>query len=208
MSARRHESARLLQERVLALDERSVRPGHSLWHQAVGVMVHRGAAALAGARSEPHPVLAGTVTDWVNANAKDTKVFGNLSKARAQITGSICVYLARYAPGPDARYLGTEIAYDLEGERGRIDLAWLVPDLGVVIDEIKTQSWTNLAVDDEMLAQVHRYRRFGISEWGDAFAGVRFLPLRFPSEMRFVEPDGTVQWLSESVAAQMARTAA
>lgn len=208
MAARRHEIAARLYDEVLSAPDRSVRPGNSAWHQAVGVMVHRAAGEFAERRHLAAPLLAQEVTEWVSLNAKDTKVFGNLSKARMQITGSACVYLTMHAPGPHAQYLGSEISYDIDGVRGRIDLAWFVPDLGVVIDEIKTQSWTNLAVDARMLEQVHRYRVFGVGEWGDMFAGVRFLPLRFPSEMRFVTPDGGVHLLAESPAAMAVRSAA
>ena len=207
MAAKRQEIAKRLHGDVTKAADREIRPGMSNWHQAVGVMVHRAAGSLAEHRHLPPSDLAGVVTDWVNANAKDTKVFGNLAKARAQITGCACLYLSRYAPGLEAEYLGTEIEYHLNGDHGRVDLAWSVPGLGIVIDEIKTQSWTNLAVDDRMLEQVERYRRFGVAEWGDHFAGVRFLPLRFPSEMRFLGSAGAVESLTTSIAASVRRAA-
>lgn len=208
MAARRHEIAHRLYDEVLRSEPRSVRPGMSRWHQAVGMMVHRAAGDFAERRGLAAPVLAQQVTEWVNLHAKDTTVFGNLSKARSQITGATCVYLTRHAPGAHAQYLGAEISYDVDGVRGRVDLAWFVPGLGVVIDEIKTQSWTNLAVDARMLEQVHRYRVFGVGEWGEGFAGVRFLPLRYPTEMRFVTPDGDVHNLAQSPAASAVRNAA
>jgi hypothetical protein len=201
MSPRHRTAARL--HAALAKEARVVRPGMSNWHVAVGTLVHQCAGALAEHRGEPPTLIAQRATEWVNGHARDTRVFGNLAKARAQITSCACSYLHRYAPGPDAQYLGSEVR--LGG--GRVDLAWFVPDLGVVIDELKTTAWVRLSVDATMLAQPQRYRRFGVAEWGDRFAGVRFLPLRNPGEARFIDPAGTVHRLAESVAAALTRAA-
>jgi hypothetical protein len=175
----------------------TVRPGQSTWHLAVGRLVHRCAGELAEHRSEPRTVLAGRIIEWVNLAARDTHVFGNLPKARAQITSMTGAYLFAHAPGPQAQYIGAEVSFD----GGRLDLAWFVPDFGVVIDELKTTSWVRLGVDNTMLAQAQRYREYGNSEWGDLFAGVRFLPLLNPHEARFIDASGAVERLGDSPAA-------
>ena len=173
-----------------------MRPGMSNWHITIGQLVHRCAGELAEHRSESPTTLARLATEWVNEHAKDTAVFGNLSKARSQVGSLTCAYLQRYAPGTDAQYLGTEIRLG----NHRIDLAWFVPDLGIIIDELKTTAWVSLRVDSSMLAQPQTYRELGLAEWGDLFAGVRFLPLRNPGEARFVNRDGTVDPLASSAA--------
>lgn len=181
-----------------------VRPGMSTWHVAIGALVHQCAGALAEYRGEQPGVIAQRATEWVNLAARDTRVLGNLAKARAQITSLACAYLHRYAPGQDAEYLGAEIAF----KGGRVDLAWSIPGLGVVIDELKTTAWVRLNVDATMLAQPQRYREFGVQKWGSGFAGVRFLPLRNPGEARFVAPDGSVHRLDDSAAAHVRKDAA
>ena len=185
-------------------EARSVRPNMSTWHVSVGQLVHRCAGDLAEHRSETRTVLAGRITEWVSAAAKDTRVFGNLPKARAQITSMAGAYLFTYAPGPDAQYLGAEVTFD----GGRLDLVWFVPDFGVVIDELKTTSWVRLGVDATMLKQCQRYREYGLTEWGDLFAGVRFLPLLNPHEARWIDPSGTVSRLDVSSARALTKQAA
>lgn len=185
-------------------EERLIRPGMSTWHIAIGQLVHRCAGELAEHRNEPRTVLVGRIVEWVNAAAKDTRVFGNLAKARAQITSMAGAYLFSYAPGPDAQYIGAELAFD----GGRVDLAWFVPDFGVVVDELKTTAWVRLGVDAKMLEQAQRYRQFGVSEWDDLFAGVRFLPLLNPQEARFIDPTGAVCRLTDSPAQHVGRAAA
>ncbi|SOC50404.1 hypothetical protein SAMN05660748_3152 [Blastococcus aggregatus] len=181
-----------------------VRPGMSTWHVAIGSLVHQCAGALAEHRGEQSGVIAQRATEWVNSAARDTRVFGNLAKARAQITSLACAYLHRYAPDADADYLGAEIPFD----GGRVDLVWSIPGLGVVIDELKTTAWVRLNVDASMLAQPQRYREFGVQKWGSGFAGVRFLPLRNPGEARFISADGEVHRLTDSPAATVRKDAA
>ncbi|HXH80409.1 hypothetical protein [Nocardioides sp.] len=187
-----------------ASGEGSVRPGMSNWHIAVGQLVHRCAGDLAEHRGESRNVLAGRITEWVNAAAKDTRVFGNLAKARAQISSMAGAYLFTYAPGPDAQYIGAELAFD----GGRIDLAWFVPEFGIVIDEIKTTAWVRLGVDATMLEQSQRYRTYGADKWDDLFAGVRFLPLLNPHEARFIDSTGGIHRLAESPAQAITEAAA
>jgi hypothetical protein len=182
----------------------AVHPGMSDWHIAIGALVHQCAGALAEHRREQSGVIAQRAIEWVNLAARDTKVFGNLAKARAQITSLACAYLHRYAPGADAEYLGAEIPFN----GGRVDLVWSIPGLGIVIDELKTTQWVRLNVDAAMLAQPQRYREFGAEKWGSDFAGVRFLPLRNPGEARFINADGTVHRLDTSPAADVRKVAA
>lgn len=200
----RHVTAARLHGTSGSKTARDVRPGMSDWHIAIGSLVHQCAGALAEHRGEQPGVIAQRSTEWVNLAARDTKVFGNLAKARAQVTSLACAYLHRYAPGTDAEYLGAEIPFD----GGRVDLVWSIPGLGVVIDELKTTAWVRLNVDAAMLAQPQRYREFGVQQWGTRFAGVRFLPLRNPGEARFITPDGVVHRLDGSPAAHVRRDAA
>lgn len=197
MTARHVTAARLHGSRSKTTGD--VRPGMSDWHVAIGSLVHQCAGALAEHRGDQSSVIAQRATQWVNLAARDTRVFGNLAKARAQITSLACAYLHRYAPGAQAEYLGAEIPFD----GGRVDLVWSIPGLGVVIDELKTTAWVRLNVDAAMLAQPQRYRQFGAEKWGSGFAGVRFLPLRNPGEARFITADGTVYRLDDSPAARL-----
>jgi hypothetical protein len=169
------------------------------WHVVVGALVHRCAAELAEHRGEDPGTLAQRATEWANLAARDTRVLGNLAKARAQIASYACVYLHQYAPGGNAKYLGSEVRFD----GGKVDLIWSIPRLGVVIDELKTTAWVRLSVDAAMLVQPQRYREFGVQKWGKRFAGVRFLPLRNPREARFISADGTVHRLDDSPAATL-----
>ena len=208
MTARHVQAARLHKSNSKSKSPKEtaggIRPGMSDWHIAIGQLVHRCAGDLAEYRSAPRNVLAGHIVEWVNAAAKDTRVFGNLPKARAQITSMAGAYLFQYAPGSDAQYIGAELSFD----GGRIDLAWFVPGFGIVIDELKTTAWVRLGVDAKMLGQAQRYREFGASEWGDMFAGVRFLPLLNPHEARFIDPTGGVARLSDSPARVITEVAA
>jgi hypothetical protein len=174
------------------------------WHVAIGALVHQCAGALADHRGEQPGVIAQRATEWVNSAARDTRVFGNLAKARAQITSLACAYLHRYAPDANADYLGAEIAFG----GGRVDLVWSIPGFGVVIDELKTTAWVRLNVDATMLDQPQRYRTFGVQKWNSGFAGVRFLPLRNPGEARFISADGTVHRLDGSPAGLLQKDAA
>lgn len=181
-----------------------IRPGMSAWHVAIGQLVHQCAGDLAEHRNESRPALAGRIVEWVNSSAKDTRVFGNLPKARAQISSMTGAYLFKYAPGPEAQYLGSEISFD----GGRIDLAWSIPGFGVVIDELKTTAWVRLGVDATMLEQSQRYRTYGADKWDELFAGVRFLPLLNPHEARFIDSTGTVHRLADSPASAITEAAA
>lgn len=163
----------------------STRPGHKTWHVAVGNFVHACCAAHADLRNLPSHEVALSVIEWVNAHARHAQVFGNLPKARATIASNANAYLTQYAPGPDANFLGAEI----EVEGGRIDLAWFVPDLGIVVDEIKTVRQVHLRTDNPGIAQCHRYVDAGLAQWGDQFAGVRYLPLSHPADALFITRD-------------------
>lgn len=205
----RHQQAALLHKTAKKTSAEpapngGIRPGMSDWHIAIGQLVHRCAGELAEERDQSRTALAGRITEWVNAAAKDTRVFGNLPKARAQISSMAGAYLFTYAPGSDAQYIGAEVSFD----GGRLDLVWFVPDLGVVIDELKTTAWVRLGVDNTMLEQAQRYRKYGAGQWDDLFAGVRFLPLLNPHEARFIDSTGAVHRLAESRAQVIKEVAA
>lgn len=179
-----------------------VRPGMKDWHLLIGDLVHECAGTLAEHRCESPAALAGLAAEWVNTHARDTANLGNLAKARAQVGSLTCAYLMRYAPGPDAQYLGAELRLGTK----RVDLAWFIPDFGVVIDELKTTNTVKLSLDSLMLAQPRDYAVLGATEWGHLFAGVRFLPLRNPHQAVWITADGNTTPLWESPAAAITTT--
>lgn len=174
------------------------------WHHTVGNLVHECCAAHAELRHLPAHEVAGSVIEWVNVHARETRTLGNLAKARAAIASNANVYLTQYAPDQDAQFLGAEIPV----EGGRIDLAWFVPDLGVVVDELKTVRQVHLHADNPGIKQCHRYVEAGVKEWGDLFAGVRYLPLALPHQALFIDATGVERPLAASVAVVVRKQAA
>lgn len=171
------------------------------WHTAVGRLVHACCAAHADLRHLPAHEVAASVIEWVNENARQTQSLGNLMKARAAIASNANVYLTQYAPDADAQFLGAEVPV----EGGRIDLAWFVPDLGIVVDELKTVRQVHLHADNPGVSQCHRYVDAGVKEWGDLFAGVRYLPLAHPKQALFIDATGAERALAASPAAAVVR---
>lgn len=171
------------------------------WHSAVGRLVHACCADLADRRHLPAHEVAVSVLEWVNTHARDTKSLGNLMKARAAISSNANVYLTQHAPDADAQFLGAEVPV----EGGRIDLAWFVPDLGVVIDELKTVRQVHLHADNLGIQQCHRYVDAGVKEWGDLFAGVRYLPLAHPDQALYIDAAGVERTLATSAAGAVVR---
>ncbi|MCL2612398.1 MAG: hypothetical protein FWD95_04105 [Nocardioidaceae bacterium] len=202
MVLKHHHAARLHAEAGLTGTEF---PAHeSNWHQTVGQLVHHCCADHANLRHLPAHELAQRVIDWASVNVKATRTLGNLAKARAAIASNANVYLTRYAPGPDAQFLGAEIPV---GD-GRIDLAWFIPDFGVLVDELKTVRQVHMHADNPGITQCHGYVDAGLAEWGDLFAGVRYLPLSIPSQALFFAPDHGTHTLSRYTPADVIRQVA
>lgn len=99
-----------------------------------------------------------------------------------RVTTAAGSYLARYRPGPDVAFVGTEVPV----KGGRIDIAWRHPHLGTFFDEIKTSRHPQAVLAGDDLEQVSRYVRSGVVLHGSRFAGVRYIPLLNPSGAQFV----------------------
>lgn len=91
---------------------------------------------------------------------------------RMQVASAAGTYLRRFSP--DAELIGVERPLGA----GVADLVWS-HDGSIVIDEIK--SGTCVLGDPPLVAQVARFLDGGRGEWGEAFSGVRLVPLSKPS---------------------------
>lgn len=103
--------------------------------------------------------------------------------------GHAAAYLRRYAPIDPWRLLGCEF----DTGNGRVDLAWEDTSNGTVLyDEIKTTNRPVAMVPPAWLTQVARYTNAGQEQHGDAFAGVRLVPLGSLHLLSLFRPGGTV----------------
>lgn len=110
--------------------------------------------------------LAGAMTSGENVNRRRVLA--------ATGAGHAAAYLRRYAPVAPWALLGCEF----DTGNGRVDLAWQHTETGQVFyDEIKTTNRPVGSIPPEWLEQVHRYATAGADQHGDAFAGVRLVPL-------------------------------
>jgi hypothetical protein len=97
--------------------------------------------------------------------------------------GAAMLYLTRFAPVPSCEFVGAEAPV----EGGQVDLVWRHADGGVFFDELKTNRVRVDAQPNGMFAeQSSRYACAGRSLFGDAFAGVRIVPVLYPSRALFV----------------------
>lgn len=119
---------------------------------------------------------------------------GRLAAARVRIAGMSAVYVRDYLPPRPTAFLGAETAVG----RGRVDLCWNDPNLGVFFDEIKTFRQTPTHLDRPTAAQIDRYLEAGRQSYGDRFAGVRLLTLANRHASKHVTPDGSFMPLAES----------
>ena len=92
----------------------------------------------------------------------------------AETVGLAHQYLTVLAPGAPWRLVGVEV----ETGRGPVDLVWANDiDGRVLFDEIKTSRQPTRAVPNKWAQQVRRYAEGGLAQHGEAFAGVRLLPI-------------------------------
>lgn len=73
---------------------------------------------------------------------------------------------------------------------GVADLLWRSPEGEMLIDEVKVAGLARVLEDARTRAQIDRYRRWGRSEFGDQFVGVRLLALAGPTRSRWYPPTG------------------
>lgn len=83
-------------------------------------------------------------------------------------------------------FLGSEVKLGT----GRVDLIWRTPNGRIVIDEVKVTASGAVVDDADTIGQVRRYNDAATSTWGDAFVGVRLLPLTAPGWALWCSPTG------------------
>ncbi|NYE35657.1 hypothetical protein F4692_000761 [Nocardioides cavernae] len=143
------------------------------WDVRIGILTHRVIGIVAPQAqhlpSAEHPAL---IRATVGSIVSDRSL-GRLDRARTRITGLTTQYLREFLPPPSVEFLGTE----LMAGRGRVDLAWRHPTLGVWFDELKTWRHSQAGLDDPTWRQITRYLDAGTTTYADQFAGVRLLTL-------------------------------
>ena len=167
------------------------------WDARVGILTHKVVGDVAsqaqwGGPSQ-YPAL---VREAVGRIVKD-KTLGRLDRARTRVTGLTSQYLREFLPPPRAQFLGTEFA----AGKGRVDLAWQDPELGVWFDELKTWRHAQVGLDDATWRQVRRYLDAGTTTYGDNFAGLRLLTLGNLRACVFISRQGLIEDLTASVLA-------
>lgn len=110
------------------------------------------------------------------------------------VAGFAVEYLRGVArPRPPWQFLAAEAP----AEGGSVDLAWEHTITGAVLyDEIKTTEVARSRADNEWIAQCLRYAGAGAAQHGDAFLGVRLLPLGSMNTAAFITASGTILPLS------------
>lgn len=113
--------------------------------------------------------------------------------ARQRLLTATSVYLRYFVPGPEWRFVGSEVAVP----GARLDLVFEAVDGRVMADEIKTGrlSATEQAGFEE---QIQRQLRGGGELYGTDFAGVRGLLLWAPSRSFIAHADGQRELLLEA----------
>jgi hypothetical protein len=102
-------------------------------------------------------------------------------------------YLTLLAPDPSWTLLDIEA----DSGDGPVDVAWIQPATGqVFFDEIKTSRGGHRNLPVAWIAQCARYAKAGAEGFGDAFAGVRLMPLNAPRLTSLVTPDGRCSRIS------------
>lgn len=92
----------------------------------------------------------------------------------------------RLAPPLTWSFVGGEL---LAGG-GRVDVVWQDRRGRRLVDEVKTAGFGRVLEDADVVAQVDRYRRWGLQQWEQQFLGVRVLALAGPLRSRFWPPAG------------------
>jgi hypothetical protein len=106
------------------------------------------------------------------------------NRTRAEAVTAACRYITRLAP-LRATWLGSEIPLD----HSIPDLAWWTP-AGVFFDEIKTGNIGTRGFASGVIDQAARQASDGQARAGDAFIGVRLIPIRMPQAAILVTADG------------------
>ena len=150
---------------------------------AVGSGTHRLVAVVheAGLR-QPAP---GELIEILRSQPLPKTAF--VAATRQALLAATASYFRFFAPGPDWRLLGYEVA----APGVRFDLVFGHAETGeIVIDELKTRRWGGIGPDDATVAQIERYLKAGNERYEAAFGGVRLLFLNAPSDSRFFTADG------------------
>lgn len=170
------------------------RHDETMWDARIGALAHK----VVGKVAEPAQWVA--VEDYASlvrpvvAEVVSSRDLGRLDRARTRVTGLTIQYLREFLPPPNVQFLGTEIA----AGRGRVDLCWEHPTVGVWFDELKTWRHTLPGLDDATWQQITRYLDAGTTTYGDAFAGLRLLTLGNRRASVTVTRQGLVEDLADS----------
>lgn len=143
------------------------------WDRRVGMLTHKVIGQVAPVAQSQEPGDLRSLVRGVVAQTVKGKELGRLDRARTRVTALTLQYLREFLPPAPVVFLGTELA----AGRGRVDLAWQHPTVGVWFDELKTWRHTQVGFDDDTWTQVHRYLDAGTTTYGETFAGLRLLTL-------------------------------
>lgn len=143
----------------------------------------------AGVGMRVHQLIGFCLANGVDAGAAARAMFAAdplggtlMSSVRTRCSSATAQYLARCRPqGWDL------VGYEEQVGRARADLVWAGSDpWRVLIDEIKTGVAD--ADDPRLLGQIARLLAGGARLWGDAFVGVRVIPLASPRRAWLTAP--------------------
>lgn len=167
------------------------------WDARIGILTHKVIGDVAPqaqwAGPEQYPTL---LREAVGRIVKD-KTLGRLDRARTRVTGLASQYLREFLPPTRTEFLGTEFA----AGRGRVDLAWQDPQVGVWFDELKTWRHSQVGLDEPTWRQVRRYLDAGTATFGDDFVGLRLLTLGNLRACAFISRQGLIEDLTTSTLA-------
>lgn len=170
------------------------RHDNNAWDVRIGILTHQVigevARVAAGADGVDHATL---VREAVARVVKDRSL-GRLDRARTRVTGLVSQYLKEFLPPSPSVFLGTELA----AGRGRVDLAWQHPEVGVWFDELKTWRHVQVGFDEPTWGQVRRYLDAGITTYGEDFAGLRLLTLGNLRACVAIDRQGLIEDLARS----------
>lgn len=161
--------------------------------QDVGLVTHAAIAILApSARDLSLDALPEHVLDVTGALVNGD----NVNRRRVLMltaAGHVATYLRRFIPAEPWDLIGCEF----DTGQGRTDLAWQNTQTGqVFFDEIKTHNRPITALSSQVVGQVKGQGEGGRALFGEAFAGVRLLPLGSLHLTSLIPPDRTRASLS------------
>lgn len=157
----------------------------------VGTLTHRLVAAVLreqqeGAVPVGSDVAAALIEMGSGVVAAVPDLGSHRSRVRLRVITCAGQYLNRFRPPVDVEFVGSEVPV----REGVVDLVWRHPTLGVFFDELKTTRRAAATLSPTAAEQVRRYARSGVAEWGEVFAGVRFIPLLHPASALLAVPAG------------------